>query len=125
MKVTIIGGGTAGWLTGLFFNKRGYSDITIIDSSKVGILGAGEATAPNFKGLLFELGIDVDDFLKTTGATIKHTNDFINWSAYESKFSHGFGHYTLSKETNENMYGFHFDARECAKYFKKIGIEKE
>jgi hypothetical protein len=22
MKVTIIGGGTAGWLTGLFFNKK-------------------------------------------------------------------------------------------------------
>jgi tryptophan halogenase len=124
MKITIIGGGTAGWLTGLFFNKKGYSDITIIDSSKVGILGAGEATAPNFKGLLFELGINEEEFLKTTGATIKKSNDFINWSPYKNKFSHGFGHHTLSNETNESMYGFHFDARECAKYFKTIGIER-
>jgi tryptophan halogenase len=124
MKVTIIGGGTAGGLTGLFFNKKGYSDITIIDSSNVGILGAGEATAPNFKGLLFELGINEEDFLKTTGATIKKSNDFINWSAHKTKFSHGFGHHTLSNETNENMYGFHFDARECAKYFKNIGINR-
>ena len=124
MKVTIIGGGTAGWLTGLFFNKKGYSDITIIDSSKVGILGAGEATAPNFKGLLFELGINEEEFLQTTGGTIKKSNDFINWSPHESKFSHGFGHYTLSNETNETMYGFHFDAKECAKYFKNIGIER-
>ena len=64
MKITIIGGGTAGWLTGLYFNKIGYSDITIIDSSRVGILGAGEATTPNFKGLLFQLGINEEEFLK-------------------------------------------------------------
>lgn len=124
MKVTIIGGGTAGWLTGLFFNKKGYSNITIIDSSRVGILGAGEATTPNFKGLLFQLGINEEEFLKTIGATIKVANDFINWSSYENKFTHEFGDPIASKKRNENLYGFHIDARECAKYFKSIAIER-
>ena len=101
MKITIIGGGTAGWLTGLYFNKIGYSDITIIDSSRVGILGAGEATTPNFKGLLFQLGINEEEFLKTIGATIKVANDFINWSPYENKFTHEFNNPMASKKINE------------------------
>lgn len=124
MKITIIGGGTAGWLTGLFFNKKGYSDITIIESTKIGILGAGEASAPNLNGLLTQLGIDKIDFIKTTGATIKVGNDFINWSPFGTKYTHPFGHPTLSKEKNEKLHGYHFDARECAKYFKNIGIER-
>ena len=125
MKITIIGGGTAGWLTGLYFNKIGYSDITIIDSSRVGILGAGEATTPNFKGLLFQLGINEEEFLKTIGATIKVANDFINWSPYENKFTHEFNNPMASKKINETHNGFHFDARKCTKYFKSIAIERD
>ena len=101
MKITSIGGGTAGWLCGLYFNKKGYSDITIIDSSRIGILGAGEASTPNLNGLLSQLGIDKLDFLKTTGATIKVGNDFINWSPFGSKYTHSFGHPNKSKEENE------------------------
>jgi tryptophan halogenase len=124
MKVTIIGGGTAGWLSGLYFNSQGYEDITIIDSSKVGILGAGEASTPNLNGLLLNLGIDKIDFLKTTGATIKVSNDFINWSPFGGKYENPFGHPNRLKEENDNTYGYHFDARECAKYFKNIGINR-
>ena len=124
MKVTIIGGGTAGWLVSLYFNLIGYSDVTIIDSSKVGILGAGESSTPNLNSLLSNLKIDKVDFLKTTGATIKVSNDFINWSPFGGKYENPFGHPYFSKEKNEKIYGYHFDARECAKYFKNIGIER-
>ena len=124
MKVTIIGGGTAGWLTGLFFNKKGYDDITIIDSSRVGILGAGEASTPNLTGLLSYLGIDKMDFVQKTGASIKVGNDFINWSPFGSKYTHPFGRLNKTKEENETFYGYHFDARECAKYFTNIAINR-
>lgn len=117
-KIVIIGGGTAGWLTGLFFNKKGYTDVTIIESSKIGILGAGEGTSPSFAGFLRHIEIDETDFLKRTGATIKVGNDFINWSPNDGKYSHGF----TPKVENENIYGYHFDARECAKFFKEIGV---
>ena len=46
-KVVIIGGGTAGWLTSLVVNKFWKNtDVTLIESSKIGILGAGEGSTP-------------------------------------------------------------------------------
>jgi tryptophan halogenase len=123
MKITILGGGTAGWLAGLYFNKTGYDDITIIDSSRVGILGAGEASTPNLPGMLSLLGIDEIDFLKTTGATIKLANDFVNWSPFGGKYTHPFTFNKLKQE-NEKSYGYHFDARKCAEYFTNIAINR-
>jgi tryptophan halogenase len=90
-KVVVVGGGTAGWLTALFFKRISNYDITVIDSSRVGILGAGEASTPNLQGLLMTLDISERDFLKSTGATMKFGNDFINWSSISSKFLHPFG----------------------------------
>ncbi len=52
-KVIVIGGGTVGWLTAL--NAKQFmedSDVTVIASSKIDILGAGEGTTPNFPGLM-------------------------------------------------------------------------
>ena len=124
MKIVIIGGGTAGWLSGLYFNKRGYSDITIIDSSKIGILGAGEASTPNFPSILSYVGINERDFLRTTGATVKVANDFTNWSPFGGKYSHSFIHPDMSDHESKSIHGYHFDARKCAEYFKNIGIER-
>jgi len=124
MKVTIIGGGTAGWLTGLYFNKKGYNDITIIDSSRVGILGAGEASTPALQKLLFDLGIGEKEFIETTGATIKMANDFINWSPYGDMYSHDFVNPNENDIMKKILHGYHFDARECAKYFKNIGVAR-
>jgi len=46
-KYVILGGGTAGWLTALFVKEKfPYSDVTVIASSEIGILGAGEGTFP-------------------------------------------------------------------------------
>lgn len=121
MKIAIIGGGTAGWLTGLFFQKFGNHDITIIDSSRVGILGAGEASTPNLQGLLYNLGISEREFLEKTKATMKFANDFINWSPNFGKFSHDFISPEMTDAQKKLMHGFHFDARECATYFSEIG----
>lgn len=58
MKITIIGGGTAGWLSALYFVSRNIKtdkktgkpineniwDITVIDTDKVPIIGAGEGS---------------------------------------------------------------------------------
>jgi L-2-hydroxyglutarate oxidase LhgO len=62
-KVTIIGGGTAGWLTALVVNKYwNNTNVTLIESSKIGILGAGEGSTPNFGDILNALNIKQSDF---------------------------------------------------------------
>jgi tryptophan halogenase len=119
MDVTIVGGGTAGWLSALFFNKFGNHNITVVDSSRIGILGAGEASTPILPGLLKDLDIDVDDFIKKTNATKKYSNDFINWSPNGGEYTHPF-----ELNYDKVVYGIHFDAKECAKYFKQIGINR-
>jgi tryptophan halogenase len=52
-NIVIVGGGTAGWLTALVVN-RFYKDtkVTLIESSKIGILGAGEGSVPNFGSII-------------------------------------------------------------------------
>ena len=46
MRIAIVGGGTAGWLAALMISKvhKNTHDITVIESSKIGIIGAGEGS---------------------------------------------------------------------------------
>jgi tryptophan halogenase len=124
-KIVIIGGGTAGWLTALFFQKnREDYKITVIESTKVGILGAGESSTPNLGGLLVNIGINISDFIKKTGATIKTANHFVNWSPNKDSYYHKFQLKHDITKIEPNSHGFHFDARRCASYFKQIGLDR-
>ena len=118
-KIVIIGGGTAGWLTALFTQKNWEgADVTIIASSKIGILGAGESSTPNFPDILNGLGIDENDFVKKTKSTIKIGNDFINWRGDGKNVVHTF------VGGPESLHGFHFDARLVADYLKNVSLER-
>jgi len=45
MKISIVGGGTAGLIAAIVIKKRlPKSDVTIIESSKIGIIGVGEGS---------------------------------------------------------------------------------
>ena len=120
-KVVIVGGGTAGWLTALYAQRFWkMNDITLIESSKIGILGAGEGSTPNFPGIIADLGIDENDFIIKTDTVLKKGIDFVNWSPDKSsEFLHDFG-----KLNNNKVYGYHFNARLVAEYFKNIALER-
>jgi tryptophan halogenase len=85
MKICIIGGGTAGWLTALWINKLcpGQHSVTVIESSKIGIIGAGEGTTGIFQNIVqnrwADFGINEADFMRETGATQKMGIEFVNW----------------------------------------------
>jgi tryptophan halogenase len=121
-NIVIIGGGTAGWLTSLFIQKH-YKDsnITVIESSKIGILGAGEGATPNFVSFLKFLGINEDEFLKRVNGTKKMGINFENWSEKGTKYLHAFNSY--SDEPTEN-YSYHFNARLLAEYLKEIAVDR-
>lgn len=122
-KIIIIGGGTAGWLTALAVNKFWKnSNVTVIESSKIGILGAGEGSTPNFGMILSLLDINQKDFFKKTGATNKHGIKLINWTG-DGRISK---HLFTGDEPNYLMqsFGYHFDARRVSEYFKEISINR-
>ncbi len=85
MKICIIGGGTAGWLAALWVSKLcpGQHSITVIESSKIGIIGAGEGTTGIFFNIIqnrwADFGINEAEFMRETGATQKMGIRFTNW----------------------------------------------
>jgi tryptophan halogenase len=90
-KIVIVGGGTAGWLTALqvkqLFNK---AEITLIESTSIGILGAGEGSVPLFPTFIKSLGIDLGDFKHKCDATFKLGINFENWNGDGKSYLHPF-----------------------------------
>jgi tryptophan halogenase len=87
----VVGGGTAGWLTALYIKKKfPYGNVTVIASSKIGVLGAGEGTTPQFLEFLDEVDIPVSDIIKNCGATFKNGIKFTNWNGDGEYYYHGF-----------------------------------
>lgn len=86
MNITIVGGGTAGWIAAYFICKAqpNKHKITVIESSKVGIIGAGEGSTGTMVSLLqgefFPHKEDLAEFLEKTDATPKMGIRHVNWS---------------------------------------------
>jgi tryptophan halogenase len=115
-KYVIVGGGTAGWLAALFAqHMMPYSDVTVIASSEIGILGAGEGTTPHFVELLKDLDIPESDLYEHARATIKKSIKFTNWNGNDGEYFHPF---------YNNQYALHFDANLLAQYLQKVGISR-
>ena len=90
-KVVVVGGGTAGWLTALAANKAyPNTQITVIESKEIGILGAGEGSTPYLTGFLEHLDISLSDLVKNCDATIKNGIKFTNWNNDGEFYYHGF-----------------------------------
>lgn len=90
MNIIIVGGGTAGWLAALFISKVHPSHkVTVIESSDIGIVGAGEGSTGALTGVLrnsfCDLGCDLLDFIKETGATLKLGIKHKGWTRDTSK----------------------------------------
>lgn len=84
MKITVLGGGTAGWLAAFMVSKvHPNHQIIVIESSEIGIIGAGEASTGTLtdiiKGSLFDYGCDEIEFFKETNATPKMAIQHVNW----------------------------------------------
>ena len=121
MKVVIIGGGTAGWLTALVVNKF-WKDakVTLIESSKIGVLGAGEGGTSNFGKMLNLLDINQKEFFDRTKSTVKAGLHLYNWTGQNELSKHLF--FGDNPTEINKTYAYHFDARMVAEYFKKIAL---
>lgn len=82
MNITVVGGGTAGWLAAFILSKRYGHNITVIESSKIGIIGVGEGGTHVLGSLINgsnDFGFDPREFMDETDGTPKLTVQHIKW----------------------------------------------
>lgn len=92
MRITIVGGGTAGWIAAFYISKyhKGVHNITVIESSTIGIIGAGEGSTGSMVDLLsgghFNYSVDINKFFEETDATKKMGIEHVNWSKNKKSY---------------------------------------
>ena len=94
IRIVILGGGTAGWMTASGFCKAfkpDFCSIRLIESDEIGTVGVGEATLPQIKGFNDFLELNEPEFMRQTNATFKLGIDFRNWARKGDSYIHPFG----------------------------------
>lgn len=92
MNIIIVGGGTAGWLSALFFSRLhpNIHNITVIESTKIGIIGAGEGSTGLLNGVINNQIADFQcnerEFFKETDSTLKLGIRYNNWTEEGSTY---------------------------------------
>lgn len=96
MRIVIVGGGSAGWITAAMLNaglsagaRRPYH-ITLVESARVGRIGVGEATVPTIRRTLARIGVSEPDFVRAAEASFKQAIQFKDWSQIGRAYMHPF-----------------------------------
>jgi len=95
-SMTIVGGGTAGWMAAAAFARHFQGTdlrIRLIESDDIGTIGVGEATIPTLRRFYAKLGMSDASVMRATGATAKLGILFEDWRARGDAFLHPFGLY--------------------------------
>lgn len=141
MNIVIIGGGIAGVMSALFARKyHPQANITVVRSSRIGILGAGEGSTKEWLYYLKFLDIPINSsvFYFNTDATIKYGISFENWS-HTDNWYYGFNELLLRCDnvgvdiseyslTNNDILHYYIsknkDVTICLSYIEKLIHDK-
>ncbi len=95
MRVVIVGGGTAGWMTASYLAKAfgKMVDITLVESASIKTIGVGEATFSTFKLFFDFLGLSESDWMPHCSASFKLAIRFQGWTKAGGHFYHPFERY--------------------------------
>ncbi len=126
--VTIVGGGTAGWVTAMILATKlnAYADVpkvrvTLIESPNIPTVGVGEATVPAMPRLLGQLGVDESQFFLRCNASFKTGVRFAHWHEDEAgnplEFIHPFNPASAIHGISAGYYFHRFMAPEACHEF--------
>jgi len=121
MKIAVVGGGTAGWIAALFLIRAqpGVHEVTVVESSKIGIIGAGEGSTGLLWDLLqnrwFDTKINIKDFVESVDGTIKLGIKHKNWTGDGSSY---FAPLDGSRTSQQNP------DTDFLQIFSRYGVEK-
>lgn len=93
LRIVVVGGGTAGWMTAaaLAALMPAACQVHLVESAEIGIVGVGEATLPHLRAFITRLGIDEIEFMAATNATFKLGIDFRDFGRIGDSYIHPFG----------------------------------
>jgi flavin-dependent dehydrogenase len=103
-RIVILGGGTAGWMTASLMAKKWAArnfDITLIESTDIGVVGVGEGSTPPLREFFRHLQIPEQEWMPECNATYKNGISFVGWSTkpgferYFHPFASGMDAFTL------------------------------
>lgn len=86
-RILIVGGGTAGWMSAILLAQawaKSGTEISLLESSEIGIIGVGEGSTPKMRKFFDSLGIPENEWMPAANATYKCGIRFPNWSTRKS-----------------------------------------
>jgi len=94
-RVLILGGGTAGWMAANLLQHRWGgkgTDVALVESPDIGIIGVGEGSTPQLKAFFDRIGIAEAEWMPRCNASYKAGIEFVGWSdrAGHERYFHPF-----------------------------------
>jgi len=113
--IVIMGGGTAGWISALYFLNKNKDlnlnlKIKLVSSNDIESIGVGEGTLPSFPDFIEKIcKIDKKEFLKETKGSFKYGVKFDNWN-FDNEYCYnlvvGETNYGVSDENKKLSFDF-------------------
>ena len=92
LSFCIVGSGTAGLVSAIMLRKAfENSEITVISSSKIGIIGVGEGSTEHWREFMTHCDIPTGELIENTSATHKYGLRFENWTTHTPDYFHSVG----------------------------------
>lgn len=106
-SIVVVGGGTAGWMAvNLMLHAWPTTQITLVESSDIGIIGVGEGATPYLKTFFSKLSIPESEWMPSCDATYKVGISFENWSGRANYPSYFHPFFSVFDKPSANMF-FH------------------
>lgn len=90
MKICIVGGGSAGWITLSYLAATTDCELTIIHSDDIETIGVGESTTPTIKYIADKIGVPEKEWLQKSDGTFKYGVEYLNWNGEGTRWFHSF-----------------------------------